>query len=167
MLRLHVVTEKIINLGAQYFAFWFIQTLKFCKSFLKPFLASVIKFFSSYKKFCQAVFKRRSCNSIFFFFLIFFPHISKTTSFDSKKHICWGLSTTSIQLFFYSRFSSLTKHVAYIRQQNLHKHRSISSMIIFAILQYFSSNAAKTLKKLKAHTLEPQTAEVFGHLETA
>ena len=40
-------------------------------------------------------------------------------------------------------------------------------MIIFAILQYFSSNAAKTLKKLKAHTLEPQTAEVFGRLETA
>ena len=38
-------------------------------SFLKPFLASVIKFFSSYKKFRRAVFKRRSCDSkIFWFF---------------------------------------------------------------------------------------------------
>ena len=38
-------------------------------SFLKPFLASVIKFFSSYKKCCRAVFKRRSCNSETFWFV--------------------------------------------------------------------------------------------------
>ena len=81
-------------------------------SFMKSFLASVVKFFSSYKRFCRAFVKRRSCNSIFF--LIFSPHIFKTTSFDSKKHFYWGISTTSIHLFFHSRFLYLTKHVVYI-----------------------------------------------------
>ena len=46
-------------------------------SFLKPFLASVIKFFSSYKKFRRAVFKRRSCDSknFWFFFHIYLKQL--------------------------------------------------------------------------------------------
>ena len=46
-------------------------------SFLKPFLASVIKFFSSYKKFGRAVLKRCSCNSknFWFFFHIYLKQL--------------------------------------------------------------------------------------------
>ena len=119
VLRLHVVTEKN-QFRCAIFRILIYSNPKILQiSFLKPFLASVIKFFSSYKKFRRAVFKRRSCNSKNFWF--FSPHISKTTSFDSKKHFYWGISTTSIHLFFYSRFSYPTKHVVYMRQRNLHK----------------------------------------------
>ena len=117
--RLHVVLKKN-QFRCAIFRILIYSNPKILQiSFLKPFLASVIKFFSSYKKFRRAVFKRCSCNSKIFWF--FFPHISKTTSFDSTKHSYWGISTTSIHLFFYSHFSYLTKHVVYTRQRNLHK----------------------------------------------
>ena len=63
VLRLHVVTEKN-QFRCAIFRILIYSNPKILQiSFLKPFLASVIKFFSSYKKFRRAVFKRRSCNS--------------------------------------------------------------------------------------------------------
>ena len=67
VLRLHVVTEKN-QFRCAIFRILIYSNPKILQiSFLKPFLASVIKFFSSYKKFCRAVFKRRFSNSNFFF----------------------------------------------------------------------------------------------------
>ena len=66
VLRLHVVTEKN-QFRCAIFRILIYSNPKILQiSFLKPFLASAIKFFSSYKKFRRAVFKRRSCNSKIF-----------------------------------------------------------------------------------------------------
>ena len=112
-------------------------------SFLQHFLASVIKFFSSYKRFRRAVFKRRSCNSKNFWF--FFPHISKTTSFDSKKHFYWGISTTSIHLLFYSRCSYL--NMLYIYANKI--YISIRSIISSLFLPYCNISLQMLLKLSK------------------
>ena len=145
VLRLHVVTKKN-QFRCAIFRILIYSNPKILQiSFLKPFLASVIKFFSSYKKFRRAVFKRRSCNSKIS--RLFFPHISKTNSFDSKKHFYWGISTTSMHLVFYSRFSYLTKHVVYMHQRNLHQqpvyqlnYYFCHIAIFFEMLQKLSKN---------------------------
>ena len=68
VLRLHVVTENKNQFRCAIFRILIYSNPKILQiSFLKPFLAYVIKFVSSYKKFCRAVFKRRFCNSNFFF----------------------------------------------------------------------------------------------------
>ena len=69
-----------------------------------------------------------------------FPHISKTTSFNSKKYFYWGISTRSLHLCFYSHFSYLTKHVVYAQTK-------FTWATGFAILQYFSWNTANTFWK--------------------
>ena len=67
VLRLHLVTENKNQFRCAIFRILIYSNPKILEiSFLKPFLAYVIKFFSSYKKFCRAVFKRRFCNSNFF-----------------------------------------------------------------------------------------------------
>ena len=64
----HVVTEKKNQFRCAIFCILIYSNPKILQiSFLKPFLAYLIKFFSSYKKFRRAVFKRRFCNSNFFF----------------------------------------------------------------------------------------------------
>ena len=66
VLRLHVVTKKNQFRCAIFHILIYSNPKILQISFLKPSLASVIKFFSSYKKFHRAVFKRRSCISKIF-----------------------------------------------------------------------------------------------------
>ena len=63
----HVCSNrKEVDFCVQFFKFWFMQILKFCKSLfiavfdIKAWSANVIKLSSNYKKFCRVVFKRLS-----------------------------------------------------------------------------------------------------------
>ena len=105
-------------------------------SFLKPFLASVIKFFSSYKKFRRAVFKRLSCNSKIFW--LFFHIYLKQLPLIPRSILLGNINNINTLVFLFPLFISI-KHVVYTHQRNLHKQQSlfIGSMIISAILQYF------------------------------
>ena len=144
----------------QLFVFWFIQIQQI--SFLKHFLANMIKFFSSYKKFRRAEFKRRSCNSkIFRFFsriylkqLPLIPKSIFTGEYQQHQYTCFFILAFHIQL-----------NMLYICANEIYvSNRCISSMIFLQYCNIFW-NATKILKKLKAHTLEPQTSGLFGNLE--
>ena len=104
-------------------------------SFLQHFLASVIKFFSSYKRFRRAVFKRRSCNSknFWFFSCIYLkqlPLIPKsifTGEYQQHQYTCFFILAFRIQL-----------NMLYICADEIYiSNQCISSIIISAILQYF------------------------------
>ena len=88
-------------------------------SFLKPFLAIVIKLFSSYKKLCRAVFKRRSCNSKTFWFVFFCIYLKQLPLIPKS------IFTGEYQQHQYTSFFILIFHIQlnmlYMRKQNLHK----------------------------------------------
>ena len=132
--RLHVVLKKN-QFRCAIFRILIYSNPKILQiSFLKPFLASVIKFFSSYKKFRRAVFKRRFCNSksFWFFFRIYLkelPLIPKsifTGEYQQHQYTCFFILAFHIQLNMY-----ICANEIYI------SNWCISSMIISAILQYF------------------------------
>ena len=129
--RLHVVLKKN-QFRCAIFRILIYSNPKILQiSFLKPFLASVIKFFSSYKKFHRAVFKRRSCYSKFFwfFFCIYLkqPLISKsifTGKYQQHQCTCFFILAFRIQL-----------NMLYICTNEIYlSNQCISSMIISAIL---------------------------------
>ena len=147
VLRLHVVTKKN-QFRCAIFRILIYSNPKILQiSFLKPFLASVIKFFSSYKKFRRAVFKRRSCISKIFWFIFFRIYLKQLPLIPKS------IFTGEYQQHQYTCFFILAFHI------------QLNMLYICANEMYIFWNAAKILNKLKAHTLEPQTSGLFGNLE--